>query len=48
MVSRVRAMRIANDHAIVTQKSIEQARFASICCSVNYDPHAFTQNAALI
>src|ERR1051325_3487329 len=42
------AMRVAHNHAIVTEQSIQQARFSSIRCSVNYDTHAFTQNASLI
>src|SRR5882672_4228740 len=43
-----RTVRIAHNHAIVTKESVEQARFPSICRSVDYDAHTFTQNASLI
>ena len=43
-----RAMCFADDHSIVAEKPIEQARFAGIRSSVDHHPHTFAQNAPLI
>src|SRR5437660_287519 len=43
-----RAMCFADDHSIVAEKPIEQARFAGIRRSVDHHPHTFAQNAPLI
>ena len=42
------AVRFAHDHAFVTEKPIQQARFTCIGRTVNHHPDAFAQNAALV
>ena len=43
-----RAVRVADNHAIVAKQAIEQTRFAGVCRTVNHDAHAFAQHTTLI
>jgi hypothetical protein len=41
-------MGVANNHAVVSQQSIEQTRLTCIGRPVNHHAHAFAQKAALV